>query len=124
MKKRYALICLCLAALLLLASCAPAPTEGTKTFTLEVYLEDGTLSLSREFTTDALYVGDVLAAEGLVEGDAGPFGLYIKRVNGVFAEYETTGNYWAFYENGTLAARGVDTTPIEDGATYAFKVEK
>ena len=32
--------------------------------------------------------------------------------------------YWAFYENGEYASTGVDSTPIQDGATYAFVASK
>ena len=33
-------------------------------------------------------------------------------------------SYWAFYVNDAYATSGVDVTPIEAGAKYAFKVEK
>ncbi len=122
MKKIICLLAL-LAAVLSLV-CCQTPTEGTKTFTFEVYGEDGALSLSKEITTEALYVGEALLAEGLIEGDEGQFGLYVKKVNGIFAEYETTGTYWAFYIDGAYAPSGVDTTPITDGAVYAMKAEK
>ena len=32
--------------------------------------------------------------------------------------------YWAFYVDGEYAMSGVDTTIIEEGKAYAFKVEK
>ncbi len=69
-------------------------------------------------------VGDALIDEGLVEGEEGPYGLYVKSVNGIVADYNTDGTYWAFYINGEMAMSGVDMTEIEDGATYSFKVEK
>ncbi len=123
--KRIVIWILLAATMLTLVGCAhPKPTEGTKTFTFEVYLEDGTLSLTREITTDALYVGEALLAEGLVEGDVEQFGLYVKKVNGVYAFYEETGTYWAFYIGGEYAPSGVDVTPVADGEIYAMKVEK
>ena len=69
-------------------------------------------------------VGDALLEEGLVEGEDGAYGLYVKKVNGILADYEVNQTYWAFYINGEYAMSGVDITPVEDGATYAFKVEK
>ena len=48
----------------------------------------------------------------------------MKTVNGVTADYDKDGTYWAFYINGEYAMSGVDTTAVEEGATYAFKVEK
>ena len=32
--------------------------------------------------------------------------------------------YWAFYVNGEYASTGVDSTPVNEGDTYEFKVEK
>jgi len=36
----------------------------------------------------------------------------------------TDQTYWAFYINGEYASTGVDSTNIEEGSTYTFKVEK
>ena len=52
------------------------------------------------------------------------FADYVKTVNGITADYDTDGTYWAFYVNGEYAMTGVDSTPVEDGAVYTFKVEK
>ena len=69
-------------------------------------------------------VGDALLDLGLIEGDEGDFGLYVKKVCGIEAVYEKDKTYWAFYVNGEYAMSGVDTTDVEAGAEYAFKVEK
>ena len=61
--------------------------------------------------------------KGLIAGDDGDFGLYVKTVDGVFAEYEATGTYWAFYVDGEYAMTGVDTTSAEEGKIYSFRVE-
>ena len=94
-----------------------------RSFTFIVVEENGK-ETSFTITTKKKTVGAALLAEGLIEGDEGAYGLYVKKVNGIFAEYETTGTYWAFYENGEYALKGVDKTEVVDGATYSFKVEK
>ena len=94
-----------------------------KTFTFEVVAEDGQVTTFTVTTVKAT-VGEALLDEGLIEGEDGQYGLYVKEVNGIYADYTDTGTYWAFYVNGAYGATGVDTTPVEDGATYAFKVEK
>lgn len=76
-----------------------------------------------EYTTDKTIVGEVLLEEGLIEGEEGPYGLYIKTVNGTTLDYEKDGKYWAFYENGEYALTGVDMTEIIPGATYELKAE-
>ena len=74
--------------------------------------------------TDAETVGDALLEQNLIEGDDSEYGLYVKTVNGVTADYDTDGTYWAFYINDEYASTGVDATPVTDGDTYMFRVEK
>ena len=60
----------------------------------------------------------------LIAGETSNYGLYVKTVNGITADYDVDQTYWAFYVNGEYAMAGVDSTTIEEGATYSFKVEK
>lgn len=77
-----------------------------------------------EFYTDAENIGDALMEYGFISGDDDAYGLYVKVVNGVKAEYETDGTYWAFYVNGDLATTGVSSTPAEDEMSYMFQIEE
>lgn len=74
--------------------------------------------------TDKETVGDALLEQNLIEGEEGEYGLYVKTVNGITADYDTDQTYWAFYVNGEYASTGVDSTPVNEGDTYEFKVEK
>ncbi len=107
-------------------SCGRTPTgDGEpKAFLLETYLEDGTLDYKGELTSSKATVGEALVEAGLLEGEEGPYGLYVKKVNGKFAEFESTGTYWAFYIGNEYAMSGVDTTLIEDGQLYVLRIEK
>ncbi|MBQ8781631.1 MAG: DUF4430 domain-containing protein [Oscillospiraceae bacterium] len=97
--------------------------EGATKFTFTV--TDGTGSeTSFEIHTDKTNVGEVLLEHGLIAGDTSEYGLYVKTVNGITADYDTDGTYWAFYIDGEYAMTGVDSTEITDGAVYSFKVEK
>ena len=96
--------------------------EGSKVFDFSVSDFDGKVT-DFEIHTDKETVGDALLDLGLIEGDEGAYGLYVKVVNGIKADYDTDGKYWAFYVDGEYASTGVDTTPIEEGKAYAFKVE-
>lgn len=97
--------------------------EGAKSFTLEItYLEGETITAT--INTDAESVGEALMDLGVLEGEDGPYGIYIKAINGVTADYETDGTYWAFYINGEYAMTGAEVTPIEDNTVYSFVVEK
>lgn len=113
---------------LTVVSCGNSETETgdeaiARTFTFQVIALDGETS-TFTITTERALVGEALFDEGLIEGEEGAYGLYVKRVNGILADYDVDGTYWAFYINGAYGMTGVDTTPVEDGATYAFKVEK
>lgn len=76
-----------------------------------------------EIHTDKEIVGEALQDVGLIEGEEGDYGLFVKTVNGISADYDKDGVYWAFYINDEYAAEGVDSTKITEGDTYAFKVE-
>lgn len=97
--------------------------EGATQFAFTIIDKDGN-ETAFEIHTDKEIVGDALVELGLIEGEAGAFGLFVKSVNGIIADYDVDQTYWAFYVNGEYASSGVDTTPIEEGMTYTFKVEK
>lgn len=97
--------------------------EGEKQFTFKVVDKEGKETVFT-INTDKKTVGDALLDLKLIEGEDGDYGLYVKKVNGIVADYEIDQTYWAFYVNGEYAMSGVDTTEIENGAEYAFKIEK
>ena len=97
--------------------------EGQKVFNFIVADIDGN-ETSFEIHTDKETVGEALLELELIEGDPGDYGLYVKKVNGITADYDVDQTYWAFYVDGEYATAGVDSTAIEDGKTYSFKVEK
>lgn len=97
--------------------------EGKTQFLFTVVDKEGAETLF-EIHTDKEIVGDALLELGLIEGEEGDFGLFVKAVNGIVADYEIDKTYWAFYINGEYAMSGVDATTIEEDASYMFKVEK
>ena len=97
--------------------------EGETKFLFTVVDKDG-VENAFEIHTDKEIVGEALLELGLIEGEEGEFGLFVKAVNGIVADYEVDKTYWAFYVNGEYAMSGVDTTIIEEGTSYMFKVEK
>jgi hypothetical protein len=68
-------------------------------------------------------VGEALLDEKLIAGEEGPYGLYVKTVNGITLDYDKDGYYWSFYIDGEYGLTGVDQTEITNGAAYAFKAE-
>lgn len=119
------------AAVLCLNGCkndpAPAETDTDATgevvsFTFEVTGEDGETT-SQTVTTTCKTVGDALLEQGLIGGEDGQYGLYVKTVLGETHDYETDGLYWAFYIDGDYALSGVDVTEIVPGTVYGFCAE-
>ena len=105
------------------ASDAEVLGEGQTVFTFIVTDADGN-DTQFEIHTDKKTVGEALLDLGLIAGDDSKYGLYVKTVNGVTADYDTDQTYWAFYVNGEYAQSGVDSTDVVDGDTYSFKIEK
>ena len=97
--------------------------EGAVTFDFIAVFNEETEKAWRISTNEAT-VGEALQALGLLEGEEGPWGLYIKTVDGVTADYNMTGTYWAFYVDGGYAMNGIDLTPAEAGHIYSLKIEK
>ena len=96
--------------------------EGATVFYFNVVDKDGK-ETKFEIHTDKTVVGEALLELGLIEGDMGDYGLYVKKVNGITAEYEVDGTYWAFYIGEDYATTGVDQTKAEEGATYILRPE-
>ena len=96
--------------------------EGENSFVFEVV--NGSEKKVYNVKTDKTIVGEALAERELVSGDEGEYGLYVKTVDGVTADYDKDGTYWSFYIDGEYAMSGVDKTEIQAGKTYTFKVEK
>lgn len=91
--------------------------EGSKTFMFKVDAEGYTITFT--IHTDAETVGEALLALGLIAGEDSQYGLYVKTVNGMLADWDIDQTYWAFYENGEYA-NGVDATNVTEGSTYSF----
>ena len=91
--------------------------EGATSFYLTVKDVDGTVT-KFQINTDATTVGEALLALELIAGDESDYGLYVKVVNGITADYDVDKSYWAFYIDGEYALTGVDATDIVAGTTY------
>ena len=96
--------------------------EGAKTVIVEVKAQEKSVTFTVK--TDKDTVGAALMEHGLIDGEEGPYGLYVKAVNGMKADYDTDQRYWAFYVNGEISMTGVDTTEITEGVTYQMIYSK
>ena len=97
----------------------PDPAQGQKSVTVEVVHADGSEKTFR-YQTDMDYLGALLLAEGLIEGEAGPYGLYINKADGEVADYNQNKAYWALFVGDEYATQGIDQTPLTDGGIYGL----
>lgn len=102
----------------------PKTSKGAKAITLNVVDNAGSTT-TYDVNTDAEYLGEVFdEVDGLtVEGTQGDYGLYIQKVNGLSADYETDGAYWALYVNDEYGQYSADTQPVTDGDVYGLVYE-
>jgi len=81
-----------------------------------VSAEDKTVTFT--IHTDGTTLRQALEENSLIAGDESDYGLYVKTVDGMTADYDADGLYWAFYKSGEYLMTGVDTTEIADGEQY------
>lgn len=90
--------------------------EGNVTIQAEVKVNENDITFT--IHTDTTTLGDALLEHSLIAGDDGEYGLYVKEVNGIQADYDTDKAYWAFYKDGEYLTTGVDSANITDGEHY------
>ncbi len=90
--------------------------QGDKTIVVEVSAEGKSIELT--VRSDAEMLGEALIENALIEGDETQYGIYIKKVNGIMADYDVDGYYWSLCKNGEYLMTGADMTPIADGEHY------
>ena len=95
--------------------------EGAKTVSVEVKAEDQSITFT--IHTDKETLGAALLEHELISGDQGAFGLYVKFVNGIEADYDKDGTYWGLYKSGEMMLVGVDGAVIADGEHYELVKE-
>ena len=96
--------------------------EGAVTVDVEVQMEEKSITLT--IASDKTVLGDILLEHEVIEGEEGQYGLYIKSVNGVRADYDKDKAYWAIYQDGEYLMSGVDFTEVSDGAHYELVYTK
>ncbi len=96
--------------------------KGQKTLTVEVEAEEKVVVFTVH--TDKDTVGEALQEVKLIEGEEGEYGLYVKAVNGMLADYNANQSYWAFLINGEYAQTGVDGATIANGEVYRLVYTK
>jgi len=93
---------------------------GDGLITIKVLVTAGDKTVTFKVNTYGGNLGTELSHFDLIDGEQGPYGLYVKTVNGIYADFDSTNSYWAINKNGDPLQTGVDTEEIEEGAVYEF----
>ena len=101
----------------------PQASAGAKDIVISVTYADGTTERF-DVSTDAEYLREAAESVLTLEGEMGQYGFALYAVNGVKADFNKDGAYWAVYVDGEYGQYGVDAQPVTDGSTYAFVYEK
>ena len=96
--------------------------SGATTIYVDVVAEDKRVTFT--INTDKETVGDALVENNLVSGEKGVYGLYVKFVNGIEADYDKNQSYWAFTKDGESLMTGVDGEKIGADAHYELTYTK
>ena len=96
--------------------------EGAKTVEVEVIAGDKSITFTLK--TDKDNLADAMLEHSLVDGTNDQYGLYIKKVNGILADYDINKSYWSLSKSGEALMTGASGTVISDGEKYEFTYAK
>ena len=96
--------------------------EGEKTLMVSVTAEEKTVTLT--LYSDKKTVGEALLEHDLIAGENGAYGLYVKVVNGITADYDVNQSYWSFMKDGEPMMTGVDGEEFSNGDKYELVYTK
>ena len=101
-----------------------AESAAKITITLEVVGPDGSSKEHVISTTSDKNLRQALEGEGLISGEEGAYGLYVKVVDGITADYDVDQSWWGLYKDGVKLNTGVDGVTISDGDHYELVYSK
>lgn len=104
------------------ADAAVSDKEQEKAVNITVIVKDKD-GKSTEFKieTKKTNLADALLEKALVTGDTTEYGLYIKTVNGIRADYAEDKAYWAILDkDGNMLQTGASSTPVAEGDTFVL----
>ena len=116
------LIVLCIAAGILYSSAKPKTELGEKEVAVVVVHGDDTKT-DYTFHTDAEYLREVLEENGLIEGEDGPYGIFITVVDGEVAN-SSKQQWWCITKEGERVNTSADEAPVTDGCQYELTLKE
>ncbi len=97
---------------------------GTVKVTVEVVDDKGNSTEYEIALPNGATLWDALEEKKLAEASDSEYGKFIHTVNGLRADYDLDGAYWALYQNGEYLMTGAESTILEDGGHYELVYTK
>lgn len=97
---------------------------GSGALTVQVEVKAEEQSITFTVHTDKTTLADALLEHALIAGEDSAYGLYVKVVNGMTADYDVDQSYWSISKNGEMLLTGVSSTNLADGEHYEFTYTK
>ena len=97
---------------------------GNGKTTVQVEVKVGDRSVTFTVKTDKKTLGDALGEHNLIDGEKSEYGMYVKVVNGITADYDKDKAFWSFCKNGEMMTTGIDSADIADGEHYEIIYSK
>lgn len=91
---------------------------GSGAHSARITVQIGERKVTITVKSDKTNLAEMLTESKLVEGEEGSYGLYIKRVNGILADYDADKAFWSLQQNGTPTALGASSITVADGDAY------
>ena len=95
---------------------------GEKVVEVEVIAQEKAVTFT--INTDKETLGEALLEYKLITGEQGAYGIYIKAVNGITADYDVDKSYWAVTKADEYMMTGVDSEKISGGEHYELTYTK
>ncbi len=99
-------------------------TLGEGKTKIYVAVRAGEKAIVVTINTDAKTLQDALTSVDLVQGEESEYGLYIKTVNGILADYDVDQSYWAINKDGEYMMEGANTAKIVTGDSFELVYTK
>lgn len=96
--------------------------DGAKSIDVELIVADKSITFTVK--TDKENLADALLEHSLIEGEDSAYGLYIKKVNGILADYDVDKSYWSLSKGGEMLMTGASDTKIKNGEKYEITYAK
>lgn len=97
---------------------------GQGSITVKVKVMAGEKAVTITIHTSNEHLGGALLENDLAAGDESEYGLFIKSVNGISADYDKDRSWWAISKDGEMLTTGADSTVIADGENYELVYTK